>query len=342
MMNGTITLKNLADLGQFADRIVGSDVRDEPIPDALVPPSQEPFADTSVEALVTALDKAKEELRALAEMDAHAREAAASAVATYRKLDEAAVRLHDLIAGAEETVARTDVLAANGLDEACRRRAERLKTGAAALASSVRRQLETTRAQIADVLQRSDVRRLLEEEQRAAQAAAREAEERRRQEELRRGLEQAEALIAEGNENEARRLLGVLAKEHPNSPEPASSIATLERRAQAVKCDAAERALRQARSLCRRAPEQAIAHLGPLDLDGLPDPLVRQVYGCWLAACRRLPLNNARVYSPRFGRGAIMVPADDGQLAVASAIGLSDWTPGRCFAAAALRGARSL
>jgi hypothetical protein len=341
-MNGTITLKNLADLGQFADRIAGSDVYDEPVPNALVPPSLETVANTSVEAVVTAFVKATGELHALSEADTYAREAAASAVANYRRLEDAASRLQDLITNAEETVVRADDLATNGLDEACRIRAERVKTVTAALASSARCQLEATRAQIADVLQRRDVRRLLEEEQRAAQAAAREAEERRRQEELRRGLEQAEALIAEGNENEARRLLGHLAKDHPNSPEPASFIATLERRAQAVKCDAAERALRRARSLCRRAPDEAIALLGPLDLDGLPDPLVRQVYGCWLDACRRLQLNNARVYSPRFGRGAVVVPADSGQLAVVSAIGLPDWTPGRRFAAAAIRGARAL
>jgi len=74
----------------------------------------------------------------------------------------------------------------------------------------------------------------------------------------------------------------------------------------------------------------------------MPEPLVRQAYGCWLQACRRLKLEGAIHYSPSFGKGAILVPADDGQLEVVSAIGLRRWKPGCRFSSAALKGARPL
>jgi len=342
MRNGRIVLKSLADLGQFADLIASPAVRDDPPAVAVVPASTDSLAGADLEALAAALGTAAEELRAIAEADARAREEAASAVATFRRLEELVARLDALITGAEMTATRADGLVANALDEGCRKRAEQVKTVATTLAGSARHRLEATRAHAEVLRERRDVRQVLAEEARMAEAAAREAEERQRQDALRCGLVQVEALITEGNENEARRLLGRLAKEHPNSPEPASYVATLERRAQAVKCDATEHALRQARPLVRRAPDEALALLHPLDLDGLPDPLVRQVYGCWLAACRRLSLSGAHLYSPRFGRGAVLVPADDGRLAVVTAIGLPDWTHGRRFAAAALRGARAL
>ena len=74
----------------------------------------------------------------------------------------------------------------------------------------------------------------------------------------------------------------------------------------------------------------------------MPQPLVRQVYGCWLQSCRRLKLDRAVHYSPALGRGAVLVPADDGRLEVVSAIGLGRWKAGCRFSAAALKGARPL
>jgi hypothetical protein len=210
------------------------------------------------------------------------------------------------------------------------------------VAASARDRLTATGAELEELSTRPHVRRLLEEERRAAEAAEREAEERRAAERLRRGLADARALLAEGKENEARRLLGVLGKEHPNSPELASFTDTLDRRARAVKVTEAERALREARRLARRAPADAVARLGALDLDGVPEPLAREVYGCWLAACRRLAGAAAQHYSSRFGHGAVLRPAEDGRLEVVAAIGLPDWTMGRRFARTALRSARPL
>ena len=82
--------------------------------------------------------------------------------------------------------------------------------------------------------------------------------------------------------------------------------------------------------------------LEPLDLTGVPEPLARQVYGCWLQACRRLGLDQAVHYAPAFGRGAVLVPTTDDRLEVVSAIGLPRWPAGRCLSRAALKGARPL
>jgi len=91
-----------------------------------------------------------------------------------------------------------------------------------------------------------------------------------------------------------------------------------------------------------REPRQALVLLEPLELSDMPHPLVRQVYGCWLQACRRLKLEEAVHYSPALGRGAILAPTDDGRLEVVSAISLGRWKAGCRFSAAALKGARPL
>jgi len=156
-------------------------------------------------------------------------------------------------------------------------------------------------------------------------------------------IERAEALASRHKFNEALRLLGSTVKQNPNTPASASSYDTIARRAHAVKTLEVERALHDARRLWRREPWRAARILSALDLRSMPAVLAREVYGCWLAACRRLGLAGAVHYSTGTGRGAVLVPAKgDTRLIVVAAIGLRSWSPGRCFAATALRGARPL
>ena len=105
---------------------------------------------------------------------------------------------------------------------------------------------------------------------------------------------------------------------------------------------AAGTALREARRLHRRDPAAAIARLEPLAPGELPPALGRHLYGCWLAACRRLGLLAAVHYRAAPLRGAVLIPAPDGRWEVVSALGLRRWTRGRRFAPQALRGARPL
>ena len=82
--------------------------------------------------------------------------------------------------------------------------------------------------------------------------------------------------------------------------------------------------------------------LEAVDLRGVADEITRHVYGCWLQACRRFGLLAAIHYSPSFGKGAVLMPAEDGCWEVVSAIGLERWHSGRRFPPQALRGARAL
>lgn len=354
--NGHIVLHDLADLGRFLDVVVAplpaADADLRPPDDGSRPPGPParsllpvPIAPVSPNDLATlgaALAGVLADLGAVAEADAQARRQAGAALAVSRRLTDAAIRLEAVISRADEAAHRAEALAEGALSPADRDGAARVAATARTLVATARARLAAAHDQADALAARPDVSRLLDEERRQAAAAERDAEERRRRGQLEEGLGQVQRLLAKDNENEARRLLGVLAKEHPNSPETASLIATLDRRAQAVKTGAAEQALRQARRLARRAPAEAAALLGPLDLDGVPDDLARQVYGCWLAACRRLAPAGVRHYSPRFGQGAVLVPGADGRLEVIAAIGLPDWQPGRRFSPSALRGARPL
>jgi len=100
--------------------------------------------------------------------------------------------------------------------------------------------------------------------------------------------------------------------------------------------------LRDARRIHRREPVAALTLLEPLALEGLPEELARHLYGLWLTVCRRFGLLAAIHYRAGAGRGAVLIPAPDGDWEVVSAIGLRRWPRGRRLAASALRGARPL
>jgi hypothetical protein len=94
-----------------------------------------------------------------------------------------------------------------------------------------------------------------------------------------------------------------------------------------VKTDAAERALAAAHRDGRRDPGAAVARLEGLDVEGLPEPLARQVFGAWAQACARLcrerGIAGALRYAPDPGRGAVLAPErPGGPYLVLSALGL--------------------
>src|SRR3546814_7329786 len=139
-----------------------------------------------------------------------------------------------------------------------------------------------------------------------------------------------------------RSLLTALGKSISSQPDLQGTFETLRNRAEAVKVQVAEDALREGRRLHRREPVAALDLLERIDLEGLPEELARHLYGLWLTACRRIGLLAAVHYRTGFGRGAVLMPTADGQYEVVSAIGLRRWQRGRRFAPQALRGARPL
>jgi hypothetical protein len=339
-MTQGIVLKSFEELGRFTGLVLPDD---EPsVTRALVPVVEPHDIESELATLAEAAGRAAHELCELVEADGSARREAEEALVRYRRLQDHGARLARVVEEANSVAGQASSLAERAFTAQLREKAKEVSTAVAAVATSTTARLAAVNTEAAMLSNREDVGRLLAEERAREEAVRREAEERRSQERLREQIEQAETLAREGKGNEAVRLLGQLVTEKPNEPSVASYLENVSRRAWAVKTVEVEAALREARRVHRREPRQALAILEAFDLADIPEQLVRQVYGCWLQACRRMKLEGAVHYSPALGKGAVLVPADDGRLEVRAAIGLPRWQAGRRFSDAALKGARPL
>jgi hypothetical protein len=334
-MNQQIVIHSLEELGQFADLISPED--------ELTPPIREQVEmTTDLAALAAAASRAAAQLQELVERDAIARREAELALTQHHRLQEEIAQLERITGETESVRSKAEELSIKGFDPACRNKAVEVGTVVKAVASTAEATLTRLRDEAATLAQREDIARLISEEEAKAEAIRQEEVERRRVERLREQVAEVEALLREGKENEAEELLGRVVSEQPSGLSTASSIDNLRRRIWGVKTVKVEDALREARRLHRREPRQALDQLEKLDLAGMPEELVRQVYGCWLDACRRLKLDNAVHYSPAFGKGAVLTPQSDERLEVVSAIGLQRWQAGAHFSSSGLRGVRPL
>ena len=334
-MNERIVLHSLEELGQVAGFL-------EPEDDTASPQRNEVEVTTDLSALAAAASRAAAQLQELADRDAVARRQAELALSQHHRLQEEIAQLERIVSEANTVQSKAGELSERGFDPACRSTAVDVAAAVKAVGVSAEATLVRLRAEAAELAGRDDIAKLIAEEGERAKAMQREAEGRQCVLELESRLDEVETLLRQAKENEAEELLGQLVTEQPNDSRMASRIDNLRRRLWGVKTVKVEEALREARRLHRREPSAAIERLEGLDLTGMPEPLVRQVYGCWLDACRRLRVAEAVHYSPSFGRGAVLKPADADRLEVVSAIGIQRWQPGACFASTGLRGARPL
>ena len=329
-MTKSIVLTELSDLERYRDEFANDTPAVKAVPQTpVVPPDADP------DALIQAISRAARELQRLADTDASARREAEDVLATYQRLQADADGLRKLVAEARAVSSGAATLGERAFLPESRAESEQLAVSAAAVEIIATKRLDLLTVQLTELEQRQDLVRLLAEERSVEET--RQCEERALA-----SIERAEALASGQKFNEALRLLGSAVKLNPNMPSLASSYDTIARRAHAVKTLDVERALAEARRIQRREPARAAEILGALDLVRMPSVLVRDVYGCWLHACRRLGLTDAVYYSPGSGRGAILVPDGEGRLKVVASIGLAGWAPGRSFAAKALKGARPL
>jgi hypothetical protein len=326
----SIVLTELSDLARYRDEFA----TDAPAVEA-VPPTPAVPPDADPDALIQAISRAARELLRLADTDASARREAEDVLATYRRLRADADSLRKLVGEARAVSIGAATLVERAFLPESKSESEQLAVSASAVETIAAKRLEILTAQLAELEQRQDLARLLAEERSLEET-------RQREERALAAIERAEALASGQKFNEALRLLGSELKTNPNMPGLASSYDTIARRAHAVKTLEVERALGEARRIQRREPARAAEILGALDLARMPSVLVRDVYGCWLHACRRLGFTDAVHYSPGSGRGAVLVPDGEARLEVVASIGLSGWTPGRSFSAKALKGARPL
>jgi len=170
------------------------------------------------------------------------------------------------------------------------------------------------------------VQRLLEERRREANVAHEKSAEAERTRRLVAGIAAVRAVLAAGNSQEAEAMLGHLTKDHPNSADVTSLQVIIRQRTLAVKCAVAAAALWTARRLARQQPANAVARLESLDLNGLPEPLLRQIIGVWTALCGRLcqerRLTGYLRYGAARGHGIVIIrERDDAPYTVLSALG---------------------
>ncbi len=195
---------------------------------------------------------------------------------------------------------------------------------------------------------RLDLERLLAERRRQADAEKAQAAEAEKARRLVGALARARAALEAGRMEEATGLLETAANEHPGHPEIASLTSIIAQRDLAVKIDAVETALWEARRVYRRDAAAAVAELETLDLDGIPEPLARQVFGEWARACARLCRERGAIeplrYAPDPGRGAVIArERPDGSYLVVSAVGMGpNWKTGSAVDERRVRRARPL
>ncbi|GMU40573.1 MAG: hypothetical protein AMXMBFR23_14390 [Chloroflexota bacterium] len=323
-----MVLNSLADLAAVRDRFVV----DGRVPKelALVPviDGRDPDA---IGSLVADAQAALAEFAGVIEADRARRGEAEAGLSRWRHLRDELHRVGRIAAQTHEAAARADELARHGFAAGDRHQARsvaehmgRLATRAEAHAAVLRREADA-------LAERDDISRLLAEERNQEQEM-----------EMRETLTLAREHLDHDRHEEARRLLTSLGKSISSQPDLQGTFETLRNRAEAVKVQVAEDALREGRRLHRREPVAALDLLERIDLEGLPEELARHLYGLWLTACRRIGLLAAVHYRTGFGRGAVLMPTADGQYEVVSAIGLRRWQRGRRFAPQALRGARPL
>jgi len=334
-MTQPIVLDSLAALATVRDRFS----RDGRVPEsmALVPVigRSDPVA---IDRLVEAAREALDELGALREANRERRCAAEADVQRWRKAAADLASVERLACSMRNAVAEATALAESAFDDGERAGAEAIAASMARLANEADADAVALRRDMDALAAREDVRRVLDEERRMEQEQA-----------MRDQLAMAEQLLNAGRYEEARPLLTSLDKSISIESNLSAMHQTLLKRLEAVKARAAsaalrdaEAALRRARSLYRREPVAALDLLEPLELDGLPDDLVRHLHGLWRTACRRLELIAAVHYRPGDRRWAVLIPSADGRYEVVTKLGLRSWSRGQTFAPRALRGARPL
>ncbi|MCY4640040.1 MAG: hypothetical protein OXC94_06840 [Chloroflexi bacterium] len=283
------------------------------------------------EALAAEARATLEELGRLVESDGTRRREAARALERVREASEEAARLRNTASEMREAARRAAGLAGSALDEPTRQRAEQSAAKAGRLATRAEAHAAVMDTEARTLAARADIARLLGEQR------SREEDTRMKEE-----LALAGSYLDGGRYEEARRLLDSVEQNISSVPDLTEAFETLRRRESTVKMRAAEAALAEARRLHRREPARAIEVIEEAPLEGVPEELARHLYGCWLAACRRLGLLAAIHYRAGPCRGAVLMPAPDGRWEVVSALGLRRWERGRRFAPRALRGARPL
>jgi Tetratricopeptide repeat len=301
-----------------------------------------------LQELLAELQSASATLATIARRDQEARDLALRDLERY---DEIVARQREAERAHEQALHLRDQaekLAEGAFADQARAEAERVLAIASRAEQAAAQVVERWRGEGAQLAARLDLERLLQERDRQQEAEKAKAAEAERARRLAGALARARAALDAGRFEEARELLGPVANENPDNPEVSSLKTIIAHREMAVKADAVEEVLWEVRRIYRRDPEAATARLEAVDVDGLPEPLARQVFGEWARACSRLcrergiaePLR----YAPEPGRGAVLARDEAGEMYhVVSSLGMGpSWQKGSVVSERQVRRARAL
>ena len=298
--------------------------------------------------LLAELEAVGAELEKAARQDEAARTSALQELERYDALVAALQQAQTTHARASQVRAEAEALAKNAFSQEARIAASR--------AADTARQAETTAAgivrqrqvEVDEMAGRLDLERLLAERQRQEEAERAQAEAAARQRRVDEVVSTLQNALGEGRLDAATQILRDADREGLENPEIVTLRRQVQQRLMAARTCVAEEALRTARRTYRHDPALAVSILEALDVDGLPEPLARQVFGAWARACLRLcrerGIPSPLRYAPEQGRGAV-IAWDEGHSAhvVVSALGMGhDWRTGSCVSADLVRRARPL
>jgi hypothetical protein len=347
-MSQSTVLKSLAELGDYFDLAEPTlDVTKADV-GAMLIDSSETFAASDLADLLVQLEAASATLATVARQDQETRAVALRDLERYDAAVAAQTEADDALERARALRQQAEAFAEAAFAEEARAAARHVVRVAHQAEETAIRLVAERDREVARLAAQLDLGRLLAERQREVEAERTRAAEAERARRLSEGLAQARSALESSHLEEAKALLGPLAKDNPDNADVASLQDIIARRELAVKIDAAEDALRAARREYRHDSSAAVARLTALDIDGLPDPLARQVFGEWARASSRLCRDRSLIaplrYAPDPGRGVVLARERDGApYTVVSALGMDPrWQPGSTVPERLLQRARPL
>ncbi len=349
-MSQAPVLKSLAELGDFFDlpepmpEVAEDNVGAKPLDasEAFTLPVPE------LAELLAQLEVAGATLATVARQDQETRAVALRDLERYDAAVGAQAEADDALRKATVLREQAEAFAATAFAEEARAAARNVVSLASRAEEAATRLVTERDREVARLAAQLDLGKLLAERRREEEIERTRAAEAERARRLSDGLAQARSALESSRLEEAKALLGPLAKDNPDSADVTSLSEIIARRELTVKVNAAENAIRAARREYRHDPVAAVARLAALEIDGLPDALARQVFGEWARACSRICRDRMLIdplrYAPDPGCGAILAREREGApYTVVSALGMEAlWQPGSAVPERLLQRARPL
>lgn len=270
-MSKSITLKSFDELPDA----LGIDPIAEDAPDDASDQAEAPAATgnslPNLVDLLTELEVASSSLAAIVRRDQEVR---AMALQELERYDFVLVKQHEAEQArnhAQQVRREAEALSERAFAEEARAEAKRIGRIAVQAEVSAIDAVSHWQAQAEELASRLDLDHLLEERRRQEEAEKAKAAEADRARRIAGALARAHAALEAGRYEEASELLGPVANENPSNPEITTLKTIIAQRELAVKVDAAEETLWEARRVYRHDPAAAVACLEVLDVEALPE-----------------------------------------------------------------------